>query len=174
MEVVLRKYQDTDIPSMVKIWNHVVQEANAFPQIEQLSEEGAKILFDSQTFTGVATVENQVLGVYILHPNNIGRCGHIANASYAVSENYRGHHIGEKLVRHSMKVARESGFLLLQFNAVVSTNVGAIHLYEQMGFHRLGVIPKGYLLGDGSYENIILYYIELKSEHPLIDQKWVD
>lgn len=161
MEVVLRKYQDTDIPAMMRIWNHVVQESNAFPQIEQLSEEGAKNLFDSQTFTGVATVENEVLGLYILHPNNIGRCGHIANASYAVSENYRGLHIGEKLVRHSMKVARESGFLLLQFNAVVSTNAGAIHLYEQMGFQRLGVIPKGYLLGNGNYENIILYYIEL-------------
>ena len=31
---------------------------------------------------------------YILHPNNIGRCGHIANASYAVSSKSRGLHIG--------------------------------------------------------------------------------
>lgn len=161
MEVVIRKYQDKDIPSMVRIWNHIVEDANAFPQIEQLSEEEAKIFFDSQTFTGVAIGENQVLGLYILHPNNIGRCGHIANASYAVSENYRGLHIGEKLVRHSMKMGREFGFLLLQFNAVVSTNAGAIHLYEQMGFHRVGVIPKGYLLSNGNYENIIVYYIEL-------------
>ncbi len=161
MEVVIREYQSTDLPSMVEIWNHVVEEANAFPQIEKLSEEEAKIFFDSQTFTGVAIGNDQVLGLYILHPNNVGRCGHIANASYAVRENYRGYHIGEKLVRHSMKTGRDFGFLLLQFNAIVSTNEGANHLYEQMGFHRVGVIPNGYLLGNGIYENIIVYYIEL-------------
>ncbi|PKM86278.1 MAG: GNAT family N-acetyltransferase [Firmicutes bacterium HGW-Firmicutes-12] len=161
MEVVIRKYQNSDLPSMIRIWNLVVDDANAFPQMEKLNEEDAKIYFDFQTFTGVAIGEDQVLGLYILHPNNVGRCGHIANASYAVCESYRGYHIGEKLVRHSMKMGREFGFSLLQFNAVVSTNDGAIHLYERMGFHRVGVIPNGYLLSNGNYENIIIYYIEL-------------
>jgi len=32
----------------------------------------------------------------------------------------------------------------MQFNAVVATNASAIHLYEKLGFVRLGVIPKGY------------------------------
>lgn len=161
IEVIIREYQSTDLPSMLELWNYVVEEANAFPQREILSEEEAKVFFDSQTFTGVAIGDNQVLGLYILHPNNVGRCGHIANASYAVCENYRGYHIGEKLVRHSMKMGRESGFLLLQFNAVVSTNDGANHLYERMGFNRVGTIPSGYLLGNGRYESIIVYYIEL-------------
>ncbi|MBP8818846.1 MAG: GNAT family N-acetyltransferase [Syntrophomonadaceae bacterium] len=161
MEVIIRKYKNTDLPSMLEIWNHVVKEANTFPQINKLSIEEAGHFFASQTFTGVAIGENQVLGLYILHPNNVGRCGHIANASYAVRQNYRGYHIGEKLVRHSMKTGREFEFSLLQFNAVVSTNIGAIHLYEQMGFHKVGVIPRGYLLGNGNYEDIIIYYIEL-------------
>ena len=34
-----------------------------------------------------------------LHPNNVGRCGHICNASYTVSSKSRGLHIGEKLVK---------------------------------------------------------------------------
>lgn len=161
MELVIRKFYDTDLPEMVKIWNDVVEDANAFPQIDKLSKEEAKAFFASQTFTGVAIGENRVLGLYILHPNNIGRCGHIANASYAVHKNYRGYHIGEQLVRHSLNTGREFGFSLLQFNAVVRTNTGAIHLYEQIGFHRVGIIPKGYLLGDGKYEDIMIYYIEL-------------
>jgi len=146
---------------MVEIWNQVVEDANAFPQMEKLSEQEAKKFFASQTFTAVATENNQVLGFYILHPNNIGRCGHIANASYAVRVNYRGYHVGEKLVRHSMKMGREFGFSLLQFNAVVNTNVNAIHLYEKIGFHRVGIIPNGYMLDNGNYEDIIVYYIEL-------------
>lgn len=161
MEVVIRKYQNEDLPSMIKIWNDVIEDSNAFPQIEKLSEEEAEVFFADQTFTGVAIGGNQVLGLYILHPNNVGRCGHIANASYAVSQEYRGYHIGKKLVRHSMKIGRELQFSLLQFNAVVSSNAGAIHLYEQMGFHKVGVIPNGYLLGCGNYEDIIIYYIEL-------------
>ena len=161
MEITLRKYQDKDLLQMVTIWNQVVEEANAFPQIEKLRKADAKAFFESQTFTGVAIGENQVVGLYILHPNNIGRCGHIANASYAVNKEYRGCHIGEKLVRHSMEIGRESGFSILQFNAVVCTNTGAIHLYEQMGFHRVGVIQNGYLLGNGNYEDIIIYYIKL-------------
>ena len=161
MEVVVRKYQDTDLPSMVEIWNQIVEDANAFPQMEKLSEDEAKKFFSSQTFTGVAIGDHQVLGLYILHPNNVGRCGHISNASYAVRENFRGYHIGEKLVRHSMKTGREFGFSILQFNAVVSTNIAAIHLYEQIGFHKVGVIKNGYLLGNGNYEDIISYYIEL-------------
>ncbi|HHV99261.1 MAG TPA: GNAT family N-acetyltransferase [Clostridiaceae bacterium] len=161
MEITIREYQEKDIPKMMEIWNKIVEDANAFPQMEKLSEEEAKAFFSSQTFTGVAIGDNQVVGLYILHPNNVGRCGHIANASYAVDENCRGQHIGEKLVRHSLEMGRKFGFSILQFNAVVRTNASAIHLYEKIGFHKLGVIPKGYLLGDGSYEDIILYYIEL-------------
>ena len=146
---------------MMEIWNRIVEDANAFPQMEKLTEQEAKDFFSSQTFTGVAIGDDQVLGLYILHPNNIGRCGHIANSSYGVDEKYRGQNIGEKLVRHSLEMGRKFGFSILQFNAVVSTNASAIHLYEKIGFHKLGVIPKGFLLGNGSYEDIILYYIEL-------------
>lgn len=161
MELTIRGYQSEDLPAMIKIWNRVVEEANAFPQTTMLTPEEAADFFAAQTFTGVAVLDGTVVGLYILHPNNIGRCGHIANASYAVSDGYRGHRIGEKLVRHSLAAAKEEGFRLMQFNAVVSTNHTAIRLYEKIGFTRLGVIPEGFLLEDGSYSDIILYYIPL-------------
>ena len=34
-------------------------------------------------------------------------------------------------------------------------------LYKKLGFTQLGVIPKGFLLKDGSYEDIIPHYIEV-------------
>lgn len=37
----------------------------------------------------------------------------------------------------------------------------AILTYEKIGFHRVGIIPKGFLLKNGNYEDIIIYYIEL-------------
>ncbi len=161
MEYMVRGYKMEDLPSMTEIWNQVVEEAKAFPQTEKLTLEEAASFFLAQTFTVVALLDDEVVGLYILHPNNIGRCGHIANASYAVRNGYRGQKIGETLVRHSLAMAKEYGFQIMQFNAVVSINHTAIHIYEKIGFTRLGVIPEGFLLGDGSYSDILLYYIKL-------------
>lgn len=120
-------------------------------------------IFAQQSYCGVAEDEetNTVLGMYILHPNNIGRCGHISNASYAVSSKSRGLHIGEKLVKDCILNAGKLGFKILQFNAVVASNIHARHLYERIGFNLLGTIPKGFLLKDGNYEDICVYYIEV-------------
>ena len=101
------------------------------------------------------------MGLYILHPNNVGRCGHICNASYAVRRDCRGQHIGELLVRHSMAKGRALGFRILQFNAVVKSNAPALALYAKIGFTPLGVIPGGFLAKDGTYEDIVPHYIEL-------------
>ena len=162
-EINIRKYIVEDIPKMISIWNEVVEEGIAFPQEECLDENAGKEFFASQSYCGVA--ENmktkEVVGLYILHPNNVGRCGHICNASYAVSSNCRGLHIGEKLVLDCMEQAGKSGFKVLQFNAVVKTNTHARHLYERLGFQQLGVIPNGFRLKNGEYEDICPYYLEL-------------
>jgi len=160
--VTVREYRDQDLPVMLEIWNEVVRSANAFPQTTELDEEKAKKFFGDQVYTGVAEEEDgTVVGLYILHPNNIGRCGHIGNASYAVQKEQRGKHIGEALVTHCLKTAKRNGFRILQFNAVVMTNHAALHLYEKLGFQKLGVIPGGFRLKDGTYEDIQLFYITL-------------
>ena len=157
----VRKYEPKDIKDMVRIWNEVVEDGIAFPQEELLTEESGAVFFGEQSFCGVAEEDGTVLGLYILHPNNVGRCGHICNASYAVERAARGKHTGEKLVRDCLLRAAELGFRVLQFNAVVESNVHARHLYERIGFHQLGTIPGGFRMKDGHYENICPYYIEL-------------
>lgn len=159
MHVKIRKYKTSDISSMIQIWNEVVEEGVAFPQEDYLNEESGKLFFESQTYTAVAeTDEGDVLGLYILHPNNIGRCEHICNASFAVLSKVRGLHIGEKLVSDCLVKGKEQGFQVLQFNAVVSTNIHARHLYERLGFCQLGTIPGGFRLKDGQYVDICPYY----------------
>ena len=60
-----------------------------------------------------------------------------------------------------MKQASALGFRILQFNAVVKTNSAALKLYARLGFTQLGVIPGGFRLKDGAYEDIIPHYILL-------------
>ena len=159
--MIVRKFEDKDIPQMISIWNEIVDEGIAFPQEELLDEVSGKVFFDSQSYTGVAEEDGVITGLYILHPNNVGRCGHICNASYAVSSKVRGQHIGEKLVLDCLGKAAELGFKVLQFNAVVESNTHARHLYERLGFVQLGTIPGGFRMKDGHYENICPYYHSL-------------
>ena len=155
----IRAYADSDLDAVLSVWNEVVEEGIAFPQEEPLTPETGREFFAAQSYTGVAEDEDgQVVGIYILHPNNVGRCGHIANASYAVRASCRGRHIGEKLVTDCLAKAREIGFRVLQFKAVVESNRPARHLYERLGFVQLGVIPGGFRRKDGRYENICPYY----------------
>lgn len=158
---MVRKYCSDDLPDMIRIWNEVVEEANAFPQEELLDLYSGEKFFGEQTYCGVAEDDGRVVGIYILHPNNVGRCGHICNASYAVDSTFRGRHIGELLVKDCLIQGKEHGYKVLQFNAVVESNIHARHLYERLGFKQLGVIPGGFRMKDGHYENICPYYIEL-------------
>lgn len=159
--MIVREYTQQDLPEIIRIWNEVVEDGIAFPQEETLDMEGGTEFFASQSYTGVAEEDGKIFGLYILHPNNVGRCGHICNASYAVSRDARGRHIGEKLVMDCLKMGKELEFRVLQFNAVVESNIHARHLYERLGFTQLGTIPGGFRMKDGHYENICPYYHEL-------------
>lgn len=163
MNITIRAYLPEDLSQMIDLWNKVVEEGIAFPQEEPLNQQTGKDFFASQTYSGVAvnTDTGNICGFYILHPNNVGRCGHICNASYAVSAESRGLHIGEKLVSDCLIQGKRHGFRVLQFNAVVATNIHARHLYERLGFTQLGTIPKGFRMKDGHYEDICPYYHEL-------------
>ena len=162
MEIKVRQFRESDIEQVIGIWNSVVIDGIVFPQEDILDVESGKEFFSAQTYVGVAeNQEGEIVGMYILHPNNVGRCGHICNASYAVKKNLRGLHIGEKLVVDCMERALECGFKILQFNAVVASNIHARHLYERLGFTQLGTIKNGFRLKDGTYEDICPYYIEL-------------
>ena len=157
----IRKYMEKDISAMVYIWNKVVEDGEAFPQEDFLNDKTGADFFAAQTYCGVADDNGKIVGLYILHPNNIGRCSSIANASYAVSQKHRGKGIGEKLVQDSLRQGTLQGFHILQFNAVVKSNIGAIHLYQKLGFKTLGEIPKCYRQKDGTFENLLLFFHEL-------------
>ena len=163
MNIIIRQYESKDAEAACMIWNQVVEDGVAFPQENKLNIEEGDDFFKSQTYTAVAedAETGAAVGLYILHPNNVGRCGHICNASYAVRRDIRGEHIGEKLVRDCLAQAKKHGFGIMQFNAVVASNVHALNLYKRLGFTRLGVIPGGFRMPDGHFEDIVVHYYVL-------------
>lgn len=160
-DISVREYIPEDVEKMTEIWNEVVRSGVAFPQENELSAAEAEEFFSAQTLCGTAILSEEIAGMYILHPNNVGRCGHICNASYAVMSKYRGRGVGEALVRDCLKRAKDAGFEILQFNAVVATNLPALKLYKKLGFKQLGKIEGGFRLPDGTRADIIPHVIAL-------------
>lgn len=163
MAIIVRAYTSADVDAAINIWNEVVRAGVAFPQEDELDAATGDEFFRAQSFTGLAVDEDngEILALYILHPNNVGRCAHISNASYAVRSDVRGRHIGEIIVKDSIARARQLGFRILQFNAVVATNIHARRLYQRLGFTELGTIPGGFRMPDGSFEDIVPQFVTL-------------
>ena len=56
---------------------------------------------------------------------------------------------------------KQLGFKILQFNAVVESNIHARHLYERLGLVHIGTVPNAFRMKDGTLESICLYYHRL-------------
>lgn len=161
--MIIREYNNNDLQEMVNIWNEVIKLGAAFPDEEYMNTDTAREYFAKQTYAAVAIDDSDgtVVALYTLHPNNIGRCGHICNASYAVKATHWGKGIGEGIVIDCLNHARQFGFKIMQFNSVLECNHRARHLYEKLGFVQVGTIPCGYRMDDGHYENICVYFLKL-------------
>ena len=48
MDIKVRKFEGNDIKSMIDIWNEVVEEGIAFPQLDSLNEKTGLEFFSSQ------------------------------------------------------------------------------------------------------------------------------
>ena len=54
MGINVRKFEEKDIESMISIWNEVVEEGVAYPQLDLLDEKTGAEFFCCQTYCGVA------------------------------------------------------------------------------------------------------------------------
>ncbi len=91
-----------------------------------------------------ADADGTVLGTACVYPNRPGPGSHVASASFMVDPRYGGRGTGRALGEHVLDWARASGFLAMQFNAVVETNTRAVALWKSLGFEVLGTVPQAF------------------------------
>src|SRR5215813_7812992 len=85
--------------------------------------------------------DGRVVGTYFLQANQQGPGSHVSNCGYATAPWATGRGIARAMCAHSLERARQRGFRSMQFNIVVSTNVRAVRLWEDMGFQTLCRVP---------------------------------
>lgn len=113
--------------------------------------------------TFVAVEKDEILGTYIIKPNQIDLGSHIANCSYMVSPKDQGRGIGKLLCEHSINFAKEKGYLGIQFNIVVSTNTAAVKLWQQFGFEIIGTTPRGFRHKDLGFVDTYIMFKDLQT-----------
>ncbi|WP_267222706.1 GNAT family N-acetyltransferase [Dyella silvae] len=124
------------------LFRSVVAAGDTYSYPPDLSFEQARDWWTtSPTRCFIAERNKQVLGCYMLRPNQPGLGDHVANAGYMVSPAARGQGVASLMCEHSMAQARDAGFTAMQFNFVVSTNTTAVRLWERHGFHIVGKVP---------------------------------
>lgn len=108
------------------------------------TESAAKTWWTGKADGRVFVAEDEdgsVVGTAELHPNQPAAGSHIANAGFVVAPAASGRGIGKALARYVIDRAEADGFRGMQFNAVVETNVGAVHLWRSLGFRILTTVP---------------------------------
>jgi GNAT superfamily N-acetyltransferase len=105
--------------------------------------------------------DGRILGTAEMHPNQSGGGSHVANAGFMVDPAASGRGIGRALAVHVIETARADGFRAMQFNAVVATNVAAVHLWESLGFRIMTTIPGAFAHPTDGFVGLHVMFREL-------------
>ena len=141
----IREYKTSDFEAVWNIFKEVITTEDNFVFSKNTTHEEFKIIwFGINKDTFIVEENGTILGSYFIKPNQPDLGSHIANCGYMVSAQARGKGLGSILCDHSIQFAKTKGYIGIQFNIVVSTNLAAVHLWEKHGFEIIGTTPKGF------------------------------
>jgi len=156
---MIRKASENDYDKVWEIFQAVIKSEDSYVfRADTPKSDLQKHWFADYMETYVFEEGNKILGTYIIKPNQIDLGNHMANASYMVHPEAQGKGIGRKLGEHSLKIAKKTGYLGMQFNIVISTNIAAIKLWEKLGFEIIGTSPNAFMHSElGLVDTFIMF-----------------
>lgn len=102
------------------------------------------------------------LGSYYIKPNQGGGGAHVCNCGFVTSPDSRGQGVASAMLAHALQEAVAQGYHAMQFNFVVSSNTGAIRLWERVGFDTVGRLPMAFRHPEQGYVDALVMYKTLK------------
>ena len=162
--MLIRDARIEDWPAMWAFMRPIVEAGETFTWDRAISEEQARAYW-MRPAPGATLVavddDGQILGSAELHPNQGGGGAHVANAGFMVDPAAGGRGIGRALADGILERARANGFRAMVFNAVVSTNANAVHLWQSLGFDILATVPEGYRHPEHGYVGLHIMHRRL-------------
>lgn len=142
----IRPYQPDDWPALWAILEPVFRAGETYAVPRDISEQDAhRMWIELPRAVRVAVDdEGRVTGTYTLKANQPGPGDHVCNCGYLVADHARGQGIAGEMCVHSLALARELGFVAMQYNLVVASNEVAIRLWQKHGFTIIGTLPRAF------------------------------
>lgn len=138
----LRKAVEADFDGIWPIFHQIVAAGETYTYAQDTDAAAARrIWMEAPQEVWVAVEGGCVMGTYFIKPNQGGGGAHVCNCGYMVAEAARGRGLARRMCEHSQERAAALGFLAMQFNFVVATNVGAVGLWRSLGFAEVGRLP---------------------------------
>ncbi len=141
----IRLATGADFDGIWSIFRQITSVGTTYAYARDTDEAGAwRIWMDVPQEAWVAVDGGVVVGTYYIKANQAGGGAHVCNCGYMVASDAEGRGIARAMCEHSQARAVEMGFLAMQFNFVLATNVGAIELWTKLGFEVVGRLPKAF------------------------------
>jgi len=157
--MIIRNAQHEDFEAIWPIFQEIVSAGETYGYDPNMDNKQAFHLWiDQPQNTFVIEEDSVLLGTYFIKPNQGGPGSHVCNCGYMVSSQARGKGLATKMCEHSQQVALELGFKAMQFNSVVSTNEGAVRLWQKLEFEIVGTLPKAFRHPTQGYVDAYVMY----------------
>ncbi|MGA3219416.1 MAG: GNAT family N-acetyltransferase [Acidimicrobiales bacterium] len=146
-KLTIRDARPTDWEGIWPFLEQIVRAGETYTWPRALPEEGARARWMLPPPCRVFVAVDQtgtIVGTAKLLPNNEGGGSHVANASFMVDPARSGLGLGRALAEHVLAAATADGYRAMQFNAVVETNIAAVHLWRSVGFQVLATVPDAF------------------------------
>ena len=164
--ITVRKFEHADWPAVWALIEPVFRSGETYAFSPEISEaEAHRIWIEAPAATFVAKDDSgAALGTYYIKPNQPGAGSHVCNCGYVVGESARGRGVATFMCEHSQLEAVRRGFRAMQFNLVVSTNEGAVRLWQKLDYEIVGTLPGAFKHPRQGYVDALVMYKQLHLE----------
>lgn len=162
-ELLLRRPKEEDAEAMIEYLNIVGGESdnllfgnNEFRLTADQEKEYIKSINDNEnSLMLLGIIDNKIISVSQVSASNRKRIAHNSELAISVKKEYWGMGIGTTIMESLIDFARSSNTIKTISLGVKGGNKKAQHLYEKLGFEKVGV-HKNFFNIDGNYDDEIL------------------
>jgi len=168
--VVLRVLRRNDIEALLRFANAIVKERATNHDIGIVSLDKRVTRAEERKFLNrivsgmrkkevvsiAAFAGNDMVGHCDIQRRKLRDIRHTGVLGIVIRKEYRGIGLGGRMIAEALRAARRMGVWLVELT-VFATNATAMHLYERMGFVKVGVVPNKILRDGRHYDEVVMY-----------------
>lgn len=159
---MIRLVTQQDKKEILPLLRETFRAGETYPYDPQSTdEEMLDIWFSKMNRVYVYEDDGHIKGTLYIRPNQPGLGSHICNAGFIVAGTATGQGICTKMGAFALEEAKKLGYAAMQFNFVVSTNIGSLKVWEKFGFSILGRVPKAFKHSKHGFVDTFILYKEL-------------